>query len=108
MKKIYFVLTFCICACFSVQAHSVDPETALSVARHFYANLDRMNSQVANPVLVYQSTFTKVENVGGRSVEQLVPGFYVANFGDEGFVIVAADDRVNPILAFFYGRGFRV
>lgn len=100
MKKIAMFFTLCLCAIMGLQAHQIDSTTALMVARHFYANLDRMQPQIPNAVIVYKSEFTQVENVGGRAVAKQIPGFYVANFGNEGFVIVAADDRVDPILAF--------
>jgi hypothetical protein len=80
----------------SVYAKPVGPERAKTVGENFIlgnANY-RVLSKTASFELVYTSTAT--------TAESLVPlnCFYVFNINNNGFVIVAADDRVNPILAY--------
>ena len=77
----------------SVSAKSVDETTAYTVASHFFAMKYNHLPESLNPTIVYTAPSLHSEN--GSS-----PSYYVVNFNDEGFVIVAGDDRVQPILAF--------
>ena len=76
-----------------VSAKSVDETTAYTVASHFYAMKFNHAPESLIPTIVYTASPLRGENGSG-------PSFYVVNFNDEGFVIVAGDDRVQPILAF--------
>ena len=76
-----------------VSAKTVDETTAYSVASHFYAMKFNHTPESLTPTIVYTAQSLRGENGSG-------PSFYVVNFDAEGFVIVAGDDRVQPILAF--------
>lgn len=76
-----------------VSAKPVDETTAYTVASHFYAMKFNHAPESLTPTIVYTAPSLRGENGSG-------PSFYVVNFDAEGFVIVAGDDRVQPILAF--------
>ena len=76
-----------------VSAKPVDEATAYAVASHFYAMKFNHTPESLTPTIVYTAPSLRGENGSG-------PSFYVVNFDAEGFVIVAGDDRVQPILAF--------
>ena len=75
----------------SVSATPVDEMKARVVASRFYANKYNRQIESLNPAIVYAAAAIRGENN---------PAFYVVNFDSEGFVIVAGDDRAQPILAF--------
>ncbi len=77
----------------SVFAKSVDETTACTVASHFFAIRCKQEPESLMPNIIYKAPSLRGE-------EGSVPSFYVVNFSDKGFVIVAGDDRVQPILAF--------
>ena len=91
-------LRFSICFILGVMllnpvfAKSVDETTACTVASHFYAMKFNQAPQLLTPTIVYTAPSLRGDGSG--------PSFYVVNFNAEGFVIVAGDDRVQPILAF--------
>ena len=76
-----------------VSAKPVDETTVYIVASHFYAMKFSHAPESLTPTIVYTAPSLRGENGSG-------PSFYVVNFNAEGFVIVAGDDRVQPILAF--------
>ena len=75
-----------------VSAKPVDETTARTVATRFFAIKYNRMLETLTPTVVYTADMLRSEDV--------TPSFYVVNFGSEGFVIVAGDDRVQPILAF--------
>jgi hypothetical protein len=88
---IFFVLMAMLLG--HVSAKSVDETTACTVATHFYAMKFNHAPESLTPTIVYTALPLRGENGSG-------PSFYVVNFNAEGFVLVAGDDRVQPILAF--------
>ena len=76
-----------------LSAKTVDETTAYTVASHFYAMKFNHAPESLTPTIVYTAPSLRGEKGSG-------PSFYVVNFNAEGFVIVAGDDRVQPILAF--------
>jgi hypothetical protein len=76
-----------------ISAKSVDEITACTVASHFSTMKYDYAPESLTPTIVYTAPLFHADN--GSS-----PSFYVVNFNAEGFVIVAGDDRVQPILAF--------
>ena len=75
-----------------VSAKPVDETTARIVATRFFASKYYRSFETLTPTVVYTADMLRGENVA--------PSFYVVNFNSEGFVIVAGDDRVQPVLAF--------
>ena len=91
--KFSIFLTLAIMLASSVSAKSVDETTARTVASRFYAmKFDRAPESLTSTI-AYTAPTLRGENGSA-------PSFYVFNFNSEGFVIVAGDDRVQPILAF--------
>ena len=88
-----FLLVVMVMLLGPVSAKSVDETTAYTVAFHFFAMKYNHAPESLTPTIVY--TAPSLRGGNGSS-----PSFYVVNFNDEGFVIVAGDDRVQPILAF--------
>lgn len=91
--KIIFFAAAMACLGIVADAKSVDETTALTVATNFYARNSQCSLESLHPVIAY----TAVTN---RGVNGSAPGFYVVNFDNDGFVIVAGDDRAQPVLAF--------
>ena len=77
----------------SLSAKSVDATTACTVASHFFAQKYHHTPELLTPTVAYTAPLLRGENGSA-------PSFYVVNFEPDGFVIVAGDDRVQPILAF--------
>ena len=77
----------------SLSAKSVDATTACAVASHFFAQKYHHAPESLTPTVAYTASMQRGENGSA-------PSFYVVNFEPDGFVIVAGDDRVQPILAF--------
>lgn len=77
----------------SLQAKKVDISKAKVVAKNYYCSKVVKNSDKASARLAY------IEEVTLSGEKAATPCFYVFNIG-EGFVIVSADDRATPILAY--------
>lgn len=77
----------------NIYAKPVDETTARTVASHFYAVKFNRPLETLTPTIAYRASA-----ISGKNGSE--PSFYVVNFNSEGFVIVAGDDRVQPILAF--------
>ena len=92
--KLKFAIFFTMAVILSgyVSAKSVDESTACTVASHFFAMKFNHSPESLTPTIAYAAPTFRGEK-GAHS-------FYVVNFNSEGFVIVAGDDRVQPILAF--------
>ena len=76
-----------------VSANPVDATTARTVAARFFATKFHRTFETLTPTIAYTAPLSR----GGNDVAS---SFYVVNFGTDGFVIVAGDDRMQPILAF--------
>jgi hypothetical protein len=92
--KLKFAIFFTMAVILSgyVSAKSVDESTACTVASHFFAMKFNHSPESLTPTIAYAAPTLRGEKGA--------PSFYVVNFNSEGFVIVAGDDRVQPILAF--------
>ena len=88
---VFFVLAVLVSA--YAKAGHVDASVARSVATHFFASIFKQEVESLTATIVYEAAALRDEN--GEW-----PSFYVVNINSEGFVIVAGDDRVRPILAF--------
>ena len=91
--KLSIFLSLAVILAGTVSAKSVDETTAHTVAARFYAMKFNHTPESLTPTIAYTASALRGENVPA-------PSFYVFNFNSEGFVIVAGDDRVQPILAF--------
>ncbi len=90
MNKLQITLTALLFLFLTVKvtAEPVDAATALSVAQNQYTYL---TSRTVAGVIAFQTE-----------------SYYVVNFENEGFVIVAADNQINPIIGFSTEGAFDV
>jgi hypothetical protein len=91
--KLHILFLIVLMQCGILSAKSVDETTACTVASHFFALKFNHAPESLTPIVVYTTPTLRGENSS-------TPSFYVVNFEPEGFVIVAGDDRAQPILAF--------
>ena len=89
MKKLLLLFVAVICGINVLTAHPVDAEKAKAVGRNFVIANFEMKSQAVDLQLVYSGVSNRDEVC-----------FYVFNVGNEGFVIVSADDRFRPIVGY--------
>jgi len=92
MKKVHFLLLVLFISCGSIQAKTVDQNLAQRTGINFYyerlyqqAPVDYKSVRVSESFQVYYNN-------------HLV--YYVFNISDNGFIVVAAEDAVNPVLAY--------
>ena len=89
MKKYFMTLMVLVLGVGMLNAHPVDVNRAKMVGQQFVQANFEMNRQQADLELVYTGTSTRGEAC-----------FYVFNLGNEGFVMVSADDAYRPILGY--------
>ena len=92
MKKTIFLVISLVLAVY-LQAKKVDLSTAKAVAERYFSGFVVKNAVNTPAILVY------TDRVALSGEKAATPCFYVFNI-DRGFVIVSADDRVAPILAY--------
>ena len=81
----------------TLKAEPVDTIKAKIVAYNFFQGVSGEASRsVAEPVIVYKAS--GMRQSGEYRLEQ--DYYYIVNIGQAGYVIVAADNRVTPILAY--------
>ena len=101
MKKILTLL--CAVAMFgglTLQAAPVSPSRALDVARKVFAAQPATKAAAGEVKILWDG-----EDIATKSVQ---PAFYVITREGGGFVIVAGDDNVQPVLALSDHNDFRV
>lgn len=97
MKKIFSLLII-LCFFISTNARHIPENTAKEVAKNFYLATDKGNALGQNMVLTLAHKEKATVQV---SVTQENVLFYIFNVNfTEGFVIVTADDNVQPILGY--------
>ncbi|WP_118973477.1 thiol protease/hemagglutinin PrtT [Taibaiella koreensis] len=99
MKRIVLLLSLGFAAGATAFAKQVDEQTAISVARNFVAT--RMSN--AQPAIKLLTT-SSVSQSGGTAINT----YYVFDVNNQqGFVVVAADDIVKPVLAYSFSNAFQ-
>lgn len=98
MKKIYTLLTLLFLYGISFGKH-IDENTAKNIGQSFLQN------QTHSPALKSNSNFQLIYKVGSHqanaaSTAAVSTFFYVFNAAQNGYVIVAGDDNVTPILGY--------
>ena len=99
MKRIFILIITCLMAV-SASAQKVDVTTALKVAENFYAGQNRQKAAPQLELYVVQ----QAEGMQ-KSAEQPV-SYYIFNDGVQGFVMVAGDYRISPILGYSTTNSF--
>ncbi len=100
MKRIIFIIAFLLLVGLSLQAAPVSQSRALDVAKKVFA-AQPATKAVGDVKLIWDG-----EDIATKSAVQ--PAFYVFGRDGGGFVIVAGDDNVRPILAFSEDSPFAV
>ena len=92
-KNVLMVLALLVCVVAKVYGSPVDRAEALLKAREF---IEAQGLEVSNDMRMVESA-----SVRNQALDMSVPAYYVFNNGnDNGFVIVAGDDRCYPILGY--------
>ena len=89
MKKIFMTLMALILGVGMLIAHPVDVNRAKMVGQQFVQANFELNRQNVDLELVYTGSSTRGEAC-----------FYVFNLGNEGFVMISADDAFRPIVGY--------
>ena len=80
-------------------ANPVDTTYAKKIAANFYFHNTKNKSLTdVNLKLAYVSTYHDLDNQASNS--ELVNLFYVYSINNKGFIIIAADDDVKPVLGY--------
>ncbi|MBP5411824.1 MAG: C10 family peptidase [Bacteroidales bacterium] len=94
MKKLVLTLSLASLMCF-VFGQQVDVNTAQTIARNYIKAMDVKHS-------------SDIASVQTKTDANQQPVFYVFNFTDGGFVLVAADNRMDPILAYSLTNEYKI
>ena len=89
MKHCFLLIAAMFCGLASMEARPVDVETAKTVGQEFLKT--KINNQLRTNDL--QLVYTGIS-------ERNEPCFFAFNSGDDGFVLVSADDRFRPIVGY--------
>ena len=101
MKKIVCVLSVILLGS-ALYAGPVTPEKALQVARSVFASAPATKAAVNSELsIVWDGEFEQTKGA-------LNPAFYVVTRPEGGFVMVAGDDNVQPVLGFSFENEFKV
>jgi len=103
MKKTLFII-FSVLIAMNISANPVGPKKAKKVAQNFYKQYFPNEGSSQNTV---SRTFDYPVDAMLTSTYQEATAFYVFKFAAGGFVIVAADDAVTPILGYSFKNEFR-
>lgn len=93
----YLLSFLLIGSAFAVLAENVTHDRAMTVGKNFYYEQINRSARVPFDAIQVRGTYT--EFLEGD------PVYYALNFSDGGWILVAADDAVTPVLAYsFEGR----
>ena len=101
MKKLLLILTL-LGYSFLLNAKQIDVSKATSVAKNFVSKTTSLRS-FSNG---YQLNLVKTEKT--RINNQSLNAYYVFNISSGGFIIIAADDLVKPVLAYSTESSFNI
>jgi len=106
MIKKYLILTLTILLCGISQLHSEQVNEVMArKAATVFVNRSMMDLNKYNLTLAY--TASSKANITKTS-PNTINYYYIFNVGNRGFVIVAADDIISPILAYSIERPFPI
>ena len=100
MKKISLFLTLIVVSLFlsTVQAAPVDSLTAKNLARDYWGGITRTPVERLKDLPV-EIEYTAISEESGFANTPLVC-YYIVNVGQSGFVIIAGDNRITPVLGY--------
>lgn len=103
MKKIslFLALFYVLLSVSTIQAAPVDSLTAKNLARDYWGTVSKTSMKAIQnlPAEIVYSAMTEAET---RSDGLGTPSvcYYIINIGQNGFVIIAGDNRITPILGY--------
>ena len=109
MRNIVFLITGVLLIINQIAyAKHVDEQTAKQVGQTFLSGISstKMSKSANNLELVYKVGANNSNSGDNHKKSGQTTYFYVFNAGNEGFVIVAGDDNVSPILGYSYEGAF--
>lgn len=103
MRSIIFIVSFLLFSANYSFSKSVDIANASSLASNFIANNSDSPKRSSIQLELYK-TYKNKESIATYAPQNL---FYIFNFSnDKGFIIIAADDRVDPVLGYSTSNDF--
>lgn len=107
MKKVLALLLILVLFHPAGPAKEIPPKLAAEAARQFMLQVFTTDSLAPARAADIELLFARSAQSAQPDLNQVIPSYYVFGFsGSEGFIIVAADDRVYPILGFSAQSGF--
>ena len=98
MKKLLFVFLLKVLFAHVIYGKQVDPETARAVGARF---LQTAPGRIVSPDKISLALIYTARNTSTEKLSDQRPYYYVFNLRNStGFLIIAADDNVYPILAY--------
>jgi hypothetical protein len=100
MRTFILIVIYLLLCPWGAFAGHVSVERAQTVGQHFLSqqySLEKKDKNSLNLQLVYTDGFTENSR---KSHQSETAYFYVFNASEAGFVIIAGDDRVNPVLGY--------
>ena len=109
MKKSVFIIFIAVLSIRSAFCSSVDTTVAKLVAKNFYLSMAAVSHQESVRRLALKQIvleFVHQEFEVAENENNSDPYYYVYNVqGNNGFIIVSADDNITPVLAYtFFGK----
>jgi hypothetical protein len=104
MKTFTIILLLSVILFNTLIAVPVDEKTALTVAQTFFSSVhkEKLRSGVKF-TLIYKGTSPQITNLKSGDAN---PSFYVFSTGEKGFIIVAGEDNVTPVLGYSTTNSF--
>ena len=109
MKTVYLLPTFLfLFVSFLGFSKQIDTDVASSIATKFILRKQGVNKR-SGITLKLHYTSSQEESVSNQKRNTVKNNYYIFNFSDnKGFVIIAADDKVNPILGYSLEKAFDI
>lgn len=115
MKKIFFLLLLAV-SILQLWSNPIDENAAQKVAvrvlipssaKYINANANQQKNEEQQSLKLIYKNSSKTMNNQHKNTENEVVYFYVfSTENNSGFVIVAGDDRVTPVLGYSHTNGF--
>ena len=109
MKTVYLLPTFLfLFVSFLGFSKQIDTDVASSIATKFIQQKQGVNKR-SGITLKLHYTSSQEASVSNQKRNTVKNNYYIFNFSDnKGFVIIAADDKVNPILGYSVEKAFDI
>lgn len=107
MRRVFLIIVLHIVAVLGVVAAPIDEQAARQIALDFFARNSTRSASVGVELEWATTQTGQVGRVGKLGMDFADPNIYIYNRTDmDGFVVVAADSSVEPIIGFSFDREF--